>query len=325
MRVQASLTLLKQLDLSRAEIFGDLKSGLGMLTELEFLVLRDNFVNCSLDATFWKKYVSCCTCITRVLFIDSVALVRFTKLSFLDISNNKLAGRLDQFSTLSQALLKVLDVEQNQVTGTIPTEFGAFRDITGLSLKRNLLTGTLPASLGNLVNLREFTASDNQIKGSIPESLGNLVNLNRLRLDNNLLTGTIPSSLSNLNQLTTVFLLGTGNDLDGPVPEELRNDPGRIESDLTMTALPSPAPVSTNSTQVPTAGQTVLQDVDSMTEGPLPLSVFIALIVLGFCVILSCSCACYFRPKSTTTEERVPIKHSPQPSMSHSPAQIQLT
>lgn len=261
----------------------------------------------------------------------------------LDLAKNDFGGELEQFAGLNSALLKVLDLEENQVGGSIPDSFSTFLEITGLSLSGNRLTGTLPEFLGSLVKLRECTAASNQIHGPIPNSLGRLVNLNKLRLDDNQLTGTIPASLSNLNQLTAVYLLGRGNDLDGPVPEELRNDPGRIESDLTMSELPSPAPVTANVTVNPTPGPTMLIDVERTLEGPISLAVWISFIVLGVCVVFSCCSACHLRPRSTTTEERVPIKRSPQPNMSnshtpshshsnshsrsnsHSPAQIQIT
>lgn len=299
----ASMTALTQLDLSGASIYGNVAPDLSQLTNLEFLVLRDNLLNTTLTSGFWSS---------------------FSKLSFLDIANNALVGNLNQFTTLNAKLLKVLDIEQNQVTGSIPEEFGSFVDITGLSLSSNLLTGNLPVVLGNLRNLRECTASSNSIGGPIPDSLGRLVNLNNLRLDNNLLTGTIPASLSNLNQLTSVYLLGSGNDLDGPVPENLWNEPGRVDSDLTEPSLPSPFPVVINQTIIPTPGQTELVDVTNMSDESVSLAVLVSFIVLGVCVVLTCCGACYFRPKSTTTEERVPIKRSPQPSMSQSPAQIQL-
>jgi len=46
-----------------------------------------------------------------------------------------------------------LDLWNNQLTGSIPSEIGNLTNLTGLDLGGNELTGSIPPELGNLTNL----------------------------------------------------------------------------------------------------------------------------------------------------------------------------
>ena len=52
--------------------------------------------------------------------------------------------------------LNVFDVDNNALTGTIPTELGNLINIVELDLDINKLTGTIPTEFGLLINAREF-------------------------------------------------------------------------------------------------------------------------------------------------------------------------
>ncbi len=49
-------------------------------------------------------------------------------------------------------------------------------ETTNLSLDNNQLTGEIPSSIGNLTNLTYLGLYDNQLTGEIPYSIGNLMN-----------------------------------------------------------------------------------------------------------------------------------------------------
>ena len=93
--------------------------------------------------------------------------------------------------------------------------------VTELDLRDNQLSGSIPSELGNLANLGVLWLDDNELSGSIPSELGNLDNLRTLSLSNNELSGPIPSELGNLANLVTLWL--DGNQLSGPIPSELGN------------------------------------------------------------------------------------------------------
>ena len=84
--------------------------------------------------------------------------------------------------------------------------------VTNLDLNDNQLSGTIPPQLGNLANLRSLSLRDNQLSGEIPPEVGSLANLEWLRLNNNQLTGEIPAELGRLTNLTVLSLSGNQAD-----------------------------------------------------------------------------------------------------------------
>ena len=138
----------------------------------------------------------------------------------LDLTNNNLASSIpSQLGNLSNLTNLVLNF--NGLTGTIPIELGNLTNLTQLWLSNNSLTGGIPTQLGNLTNLLIFNLSQNNLSGSIPTELSNLVNLGHLRLGSNSLTGGIPSELGNLSNLEVLGL--SGNSLTGGIPTQLGN------------------------------------------------------------------------------------------------------
>jgi hypothetical protein len=75
-----------------------------------------------------------------------------------------------------------------------------------LLLNDNQLTGAIPSTLGNLAGLQILMLENNLLSAPIPALLGSMTSLDILRLHNNALTGEIPSSIVNLVQLDTIGL-----------------------------------------------------------------------------------------------------------------------
>ena len=91
--------------------------------------------------------------------------------------------------------------------------------VVGLLLRENNLTGTLPAEWGGLSELEALELSKNSLSGPIPVELVQLSELLILSLRDNSLTGPIPSELGQLPRLQKLYL--DGNSLLGPIPAEL--------------------------------------------------------------------------------------------------------
>ena len=72
---------------------------------------------------------------------------------------------------------------------------GTPQRVVELDLANNQLTGTIPTELGNLTNLERLYLGYNQLTGQIPDSLSNLAGLSNLYLRDNQLTGCIPVGL----------------------------------------------------------------------------------------------------------------------------------
>jgi uncharacterized membrane protein (UPF0136 family) len=97
-----------------------------------------------------------------------------------------------------------------------------------LELQQNALSGPIPSALGNLLNLEQMRLYYNQLTGPIPATLGSLVNLKALVLAFNQLTGPVPAALGNLAGLEELYLLG--NQLSGLVPLSVAQIGGRIQA-----------------------------------------------------------------------------------------------
>lgn len=59
-------------------------------------------------------------------------------------------------------LKEILDLMDNEVYGSIPTEFGSLQDMEILRLGGNLLTGNIPTELADMTNLQALYLHANE-------------------------------------------------------------------------------------------------------------------------------------------------------------------
>ena len=64
-----------------------------------------------------------------------------------------------------------VELDDEDLTGIIPTELGSLSELTHLDLSGNSLTGDIPRKLGRLDNLEEVRLSGNSLTGCIPQGL----------------------------------------------------------------------------------------------------------------------------------------------------------
>ena len=139
-----------------------------------------------------------------------------THLTLLDLDGNDIGGSIPvEFANLAN--LRVLDLRWNDLTGPIPPELGNLGKLEALEIYGNNLPGPIPAELGNLSSLRDLNLGENRLTGSIPRELGDLPNLTDLYLGHNQLTGEIPAELGKPTGLRSLIL--SRNYLSGPIPE----------------------------------------------------------------------------------------------------------
>ncbi|MHB8625227.1 MAG: leucine-rich repeat domain-containing protein [Aggregatilineales bacterium] len=135
--------------------------------------------------------------------IDLLAEIgRLTRLTFLDINDNKLTSLPEGICQLRT--LASLYARNNHLT-ELPQGIGALANLREFYLDRNRLT-TLPESIGDLSRLRTFSVGFNNLS-SLPDNIRNLSDLVFLSLRQNQLT-SLPEAVGNLTKLEGLLLGG---------------------------------------------------------------------------------------------------------------------
>ncbi|KAK8692551.1 hypothetical protein V6N13_076009 [Hibiscus sabdariffa] len=132
-------------------------------------------------------------------------------LSHIDLSDNKLKGKITTSLTLLQDL-EFLNLSSNGLNGEIPTEFGDLISLKNLSLASNSLSGSIPDSMSAIPGLVHVDLSNNQLNGTVPRFLAELKGLKVLNLENNGLHGVLPFNASFIKRLA-VFKVGGNSNL----------------------------------------------------------------------------------------------------------------
>lgn len=230
-----------------------------LLTKLQVLSINDSPMNTNLDTFLPWDTLPEMTSLTQLSLMNNdfvgtlpTELAQMTQLTevFLRI-NPKLTGRLptewaglthlekfnlgrcgltgtipSEYAALTKLADRSIWLEENNLTGSIPTEIGAWSNLGLLLWNGNALTGTIPSQIQFMTGLEEMSLYENALTGTIPSEMGLLTSttkgLARVYLYNNSLTGPIPSELGALyTQGDLQGLRLSHNQLTGTVPEEL--------------------------------------------------------------------------------------------------------
>jgi hypothetical protein len=111
-----------------------------------------------------------------------------------------------------------LNLNNNNLSGTWPTELFGLTELTGLALNGNEIEGTLPSELGQLTTLQYFDMEANQLGGTLPSELYTLTSLVALGLGHNQFDGTLASEIGVLSDLSILFL--ESNNFSGLLPTD---------------------------------------------------------------------------------------------------------
>ncbi|KAM6595062.1 hypothetical protein CsatA_002765 [Cannabis sativa] len=203
----ANISSLLSVDISDGGLHGRIPLGFAELPNLQTLRLRTNY---NLNASCFEIFRG-----------------RWKSIKFVDLSNNKVQGRLPT-SIGNMTSLTYLDLSKNNVQGGIPGSIGKLCNLNWLDMSYNKLNGTLPELLEGthschsespLPSLEYLHLKNNELVGLLPQWLGQLRNLVKLILNKNLLNGPIPKSLGSLQNITHLDL--SENRLNGTLPENL--------------------------------------------------------------------------------------------------------
>eukprot|EP00750_Incisomonas_marina_P003842 INCI13419.1.p1 GENE.INCI13419.1~~INCI13419.1.p1 ORF type:complete len:1236 (+),score=245.68 INCI13419.1:428-3709(+) len=134
----------------------------------------------------------------------------------LTLAYNKIPGRLPSALCTQLQGLTQLWLNDNQFTGSIPTQIGELSSLQVLMLQNNRLSGPLPSDLGRLLQLSELNIETNALTGTLPTELGQLQQLRLLNLRGNRLSGGFPDELCGMAELQHLVL--ADNRLQGRIP-----------------------------------------------------------------------------------------------------------
>jgi len=109
-----------------------------------------------------------------------------------------------------------LQLDQNNLQGSIPNEICYLFSLEVLSLSNNFITGHIPRCISLLSSLSQLHLDHNKIHGDIPHTIHDLTYLESINLSHNLIQGSISNSLGSLQYLETIDL--SSNLLVGTIP-----------------------------------------------------------------------------------------------------------
>jgi hypothetical protein len=104
-------------------------------------------------------------------------------------------------------ILKVFDLNRNNLQGTLPTELALLSDqLVKVDVTLNQVSGTIPTELGQLSRLEVFFVAANKITGTVPSEIGRMTSMINMYFDSNLMVGTMPQQVCALKNETLQLL-----------------------------------------------------------------------------------------------------------------------
>uniref|UniRef100_F6H520 non-specific serine/threonine protein kinase n=1 Tax=Vitis vinifera TaxID=29760 RepID=F6H520_VITVI len=235
----SNMSKLLFMDISNNYFIGNLPKDLGNMRRLQILNLSYNQLTNEQSDSELAFFTSLTNCISlRKLRIGGNPLKGIipNSLGNLSISIERIGARSCQLrGTIPTGVSNLtnligLGLDDNDLTGLIPTSFGRLQKLQALGISQNRIRGSIPSDLCHLTNLGFLDLSSNKLSGTIPSCFGNLTSLRRINLHSNGLASEIPSSLWILRYL--LFLNLSSNFLNGELPLEVGNMKSLEELDL---------------------------------------------------------------------------------------------
>ncbi len=222
-----TMTQLEVLGLGKVNINSEIEPALESLQKLRVLELYGNPLNGSLPDVLLSmtslEEIVAYECQFSGPFPDISTLIN---IKVLQLHDNEFTGTItDTLSTLTS--IRTLSLEGNRLTGNIPVTITALQTLEVLDLSKNHMSGELPVDIGGLFSLRELKLNSQihpdfavaGLMGTIPTSIGNLARLEILELRGNFLNGQLPDTLGGLDAIRIFDV--QYNRFTGQVPEAI--------------------------------------------------------------------------------------------------------
>ncbi|WP_052323402.1 leucine-rich repeat domain-containing protein [Flexithrix dorotheae] len=108
-------------------------------------------------------------------------------------------------TTNAEGCVIKIELEENNLNGTLPIEIGDFKQLEELNLGKNNISGEIPTQISGLASLKILWLNENNLTGQIPAELFNLTNLTNLYLFRNNFEPPFPTQI---NQLVNLQVFG---------------------------------------------------------------------------------------------------------------------
>ncbi|PWA71748.1 leucine-rich repeat protein [Artemisia annua] len=176
----------------------------------------------------------------------------FSTVTYLNISNNNIQGKLGDVSFLVQYAivdlssnhfngllprnlnkpnLRFLDLSHNNISGSLGqflcSEIQEPQSLEVLNMGYNNMSGVIPDCWMNWDYLVILNLEHNKVSGIIPSSLGKISSLKSLHMCNNKLSGNLPVSVLNSKSLVNVELAENG--LTGRIPASIKGNSSSLK------------------------------------------------------------------------------------------------
>ncbi|KAG7959932.1 hypothetical protein I3843_10G094000 [Carya illinoinensis] len=222
-----NLTMLTRLYLSRNKFEGAIPSQIGNLQKLERFNIEINYFSGPIPYEIFN-----------ISTLQNISMVL-----------NNLSGHLPSNMGLFLPNLRLLALNRNELSGTIPNSIVNASQLLFLDLSHNSFSGSIPKTIGNLRLIQMLILSSNNLiiqspeLGSIFSSLSSCKYLRYLSLYENHLNGILPNNIGNLSTSLQILKLYDCN-IKGNIPEEIGNLSGLIGLTLYLNELGGPVPTT---------------------------------------------------------------------------------
>ncbi|KAD4179679.1 hypothetical protein E3N88_28270 [Mikania micrantha] len=204
-----NLENLFSLSLNSNGFTGPIPASIGYLSKLRWLDLTDNKLTGSIPVSNE---------------ITPTGLDKLTKAEHFHLSDNELSGDIPLGLFKSNMTLIHVLLQNNKLTGAIPSSLGLVTSLQVVQLDRNSFSGNVPSNINRLINLTQMSLANNQLTGPIP-NLTDMNLLNYIDLSNNIFdqSDAIPPWFSSLQALRIIKMHKTN--LEGELPVALFSIP----------------------------------------------------------------------------------------------------
>lgn len=198
---------------------GSLSPSLSNCSSLVRLRLEDNLFSGEIPLKFSHLSGISYVDLSRNKFTGGIPqdIFQASELQYFNISDNQELGGTVPAEIWSLPNLQNFSASSCGISGNLPP-FQSCKSLSVIELNRNNLSGTMPKSLSNCRVLQRMSLANNNLSGHLPEELASLPVLGVLDLSHNSFNGPIPAKFGGSKSLQLLNV--SFNHITGSIPSE---------------------------------------------------------------------------------------------------------